>query len=97
MDQGPQGAARYALLNIPEPVAAADADFNRAITLAEFKQAALERFQLLDRNHQGKVTLAELEAMLPKLPPAGTKIKHKPDEVDTRVGLPLPPEPKAQP
>jgi Ca2+-binding EF-hand superfamily protein len=91
MDHGPQGAARYALLNIPEPVAAADADFNRAITLAEFKDAALERFQLLDRNHQGKVTLAELEAMLPKLPPPGTKIKHKPDEPDTRVGEPLPP------
>ena len=37
------------LLNIPEPVAAADTDFNRAITLEEFRQAAIERFQLLDR------------------------------------------------
>ena len=37
---GLQGAARYALLNIPEPVAAADTDFNRGITLEEFRQAA---------------------------------------------------------
>src|SRR3954447_229534 len=42
MDAGPQGAARYALLNLPEPVAAADTDFNRAISLAEFRQAALD-------------------------------------------------------
>src|SRR5206468_9299097 len=32
-----QGGARYALLNIPEPVAAADTDFNRAVTLDEFR------------------------------------------------------------
>ena len=35
---GLQGAARYGLLNIPQPVAGADADFNRAITLDEFRQ-----------------------------------------------------------
>ena len=91
LDNGPQGAARYALLNLPEPVAAADYDFNRAITLEEFKQAARERFQLLDKTHQGRLTLAQLEAMLPKLPPPGTKIKHKTDEADTRIGAPLPP------
>ena len=53
LDHGPQGGARYALLNIPEPVAAADADFNRAITLSEFRQAAAARFQLLDRSRIG--------------------------------------------
>ena len=55
------------MLAIPEPVVSADADFNRVITLDEFKQAARERFQLLDKAHQGRLTLAELEAMLPKL------------------------------
>jgi Ca2+-binding EF-hand superfamily protein len=91
MDVGPQGAARYALLNMPEPVAAADADFNRAITLQEFKQASLDRFQLLDKKHEGRVTLAELEAMKPVLTIAGKRPKHDEDELDTRVGQPLPP------
>src|SRR5215472_1474781 len=64
-----QGAARYSLLNIPEPVAGADTDFNRSITLEEFKEAAIARFQLLDSTRQGRLTLAQLEAMphAPKL------------------------------
>lgn len=85
-----QGAARYALLNIPEPVAAADADFNRAITLAEFRQAAVERFALLDRAHQGRLTLVQLEAMphAPKEDAKHPKLDEK--APDTRVGNPLP-------
>lgn len=90
LDGGPQGAARYALLNIPEPVAAADADFNRAITVAEFRQAAIERFRLLDRQRQGKLTLEGLRSLLPPLPAKG-KPKLKKDAPDTRIGLPLPP------
>jgi Ca2+-binding EF-hand superfamily protein len=88
-DYGPQGAARYALLNIPEPVAAADADLNRSITLQEFKQAALDRFQLLDKQHTGKLTLQELEAMKPVL--TGKRPKHRDDDPDERIGVPLPP------
>jgi Ca2+-binding EF-hand superfamily protein len=88
-DYGPQGAARYALLNMPEPVAAADADLNRAITLQEFRQAAVDRFQLLDTKHQGQITLQELEAMKPLL--TGKSPKRSKDEVDTRIGVPLPP------
>jgi Ca2+-binding EF-hand superfamily protein len=87
---GLQGAARYSLLNMPEPVAAADTDFDRAITLAEFRQAAIARFQLLDTAHQGRITLAQLEAM-PHVP---TSDRHhlKLDEngPDTRIGDPLP-------
>lgn len=86
-----EGAARYALLNIPEPVAAADADFNRGISLAEFRQAAQERFLLLDRNHQGKLSLAELEAMKAALPTPGGPKKVDSDAADVRVGTPLPP------
>lgn len=85
-----QGAARYALLNIPEPVAAADADLDRAVTLDEFRRAAQARFQLLDGRREGKLTLAGLKAMLPKLPPAGKKAKRRSDEADTRIGVPLP-------
>lgn len=90
---GLQGAARYALLNMPEPVAAADADFNRAVSLAEFRQAAMDRFQLLDTGHQGSLSFHALQAMLPKLAPPGTKRRKRADEVDTRVGTPLPPGP----
>jgi hypothetical protein len=84
-----QGAARYALLNIPEPVAAADADFNRAITLDEFRQAALARFALLDSTHQGRLTLAQLEALRPVLDAHG-RAKRKNDEPDPRIGSDLP-------
>ena len=61
MEAGLEGGARYGLLNIPEPVASADSDFNRAITRAEFRDAAMARFQLLDRSHSGRLTLPELE------------------------------------
>jgi len=86
---GLQGAARYALLNLPEPVAAADADFNRAITLQEFRQAALDRFQLLDKKHEGRLTLQELEALKPVV--TGKPPKRHDDQVDPRIGQPLPP------
>jgi Ca2+-binding EF-hand superfamily protein len=92
LSNGPQGAGRYALLNMPEPVAAADADFNRAISLAEFREAAATRFQLLDKARTGRLTVPLLEAMLPKLPPTGAKpTKRRKDEADSRVGQPLPP------
>ena len=85
-----QGAARYALLNIPEPVAAADTDFNRAITLDEFRQAALGRFQLLDTARRGSLTLVQLEAM-PHAPSADRKRqKWDKDSADPRIGNPLP-------
>lgn len=88
-DYGLQGAARYALLNLPEPVAAADSDFNRAITLQEFKQAALDRFQLLDKKHEGRLTMQELEALKPVL--TGKPPKRGDNQVDPRIGEPLPP------
>jgi hypothetical protein len=86
-----QGAARYGLLNMPEPVAAADTDFNRAITLEEFRAAAIARFQLLDRAHQNQLTLAGLEAIRPVLPTDGHRAKRNPNAPDVRLGNPLPP------
>ena len=86
-----QGAARYSLLNIPEPVAAADTDFNRGVSLDEFRAAAVARFQLLDSMHQGKVPLSQLEAMLPAVRTAGSQHKHRDNQPDARVGNPLPP------
>jgi hypothetical protein len=86
---GLQGAARYGVLNIPQPVAGADADFNRAVTLAEFRQAASYRFTLLAGQETGQVTLAELEERLPTRP-KGKRDKHRKKEKDNRVGVPLP-------
>jgi hypothetical protein len=85
-----QGAARYALLNIPEPVAAADTDFNRGISIQEFRQAALARFALLDAAHQGRLTLAQLEAMPHAPDPSGHRHKRNDKAPDARIGNPLP-------
>ena len=85
-----QGAARYSLLNLPEPVAAADKDFNGSITLEEFRQAALERFQLLDKAHQGRISLAQLE-VLPHAPdPDRRHHRINSKAPDMRIGEPLP-------
>ena len=88
-----QGAARYGLLNMPEPVAAADTDFNRGVTIEEFRQAAIARFQLLDRTHRGALTLAELEAIRPLPAEKGQRRTRREDADDTRLGNPLPTRP----
>ena len=87
---GLQGAARYGLLNIPEPVAAADANFDRGISQAEFRAAAAARFQLLDAQRTGRLALGQLQALRSDML-AANKSGHKADAVDGRVGNPLPP------
>ena len=85
-----QGAARYGLLNMPEPVAAADTDFDRGVSLEEFRLAAARRFQLLDSGRTGKLTLPQLEAM--REIALSKKGRSKNDDDDGRVGNGLPPE-----
>lgn len=85
-----QGAARYGLLNLPEPVAAADSDFNRGVTLDEFRQAAIARFQLLDTARSGALTLAQLQAMRPAPTDKAQRQTRREDADDTRIGNPLP-------
>jgi Ca2+-binding EF-hand superfamily protein len=92
MNEGLQGGARYGLLNMPEPVAAADADFNRGISGAEFRQAALERFQLLDSGKSGQLTLPGLEALRTTVLANLKQRTPKKGTPDSRVGAPLPPE-----
>jgi hypothetical protein len=84
-----QGGARYGLLNMPEPVAAADTDFDRGISLAEFKQAAIARFAMLDSGHAGRLSLAQLEGMRPVITADGHRKRSK-NAPDARVGNPLP-------
>lgn len=88
---GLQGAARYGLLNIPQPVMSADADFNRAVSRVEFRQAAAYRFKLLDPRGLGHISLDDLEARLPARP-KGKRSKPPKDARDTRIGNPLPGE-----
>jgi hypothetical protein len=88
---GLQGAARYGLLNIPQPVASADADFNRAVSRIEFRQAAAYRFTLLDRAGSGRISLSDLQERLPARP-KGKRSKPPKDATDARIGNPLPKE-----
>ena len=55
-----EGAGFYALLNEPEPVTGADADFNTIITRAEWSAAAKRRFGRLDKNADRALRLDEL-------------------------------------
>lgn len=59
-DYGAMGAARFGYLALPEPVGAADTDFNRTITPLELEAAARQRCALLDRNHDGRIVPGEL-------------------------------------
>lgn len=83
-----QGGARYGLLNIPEPVAAADADFDRAVSRAEFRLAAARRFQLLAGGQSGAIRLEQLQALRQAV--AGRRPKPGQDVPDERVGNGLP-------
>lgn len=55
-----RGAARFSFFDYPEPVTVADTNFNRGVDPREFRDAAAERFAMLDTNHDGKLTRAEL-------------------------------------
>lgn len=53
---GRDGAARFSLLNIPQPVANCDEDGNGRVTLAEWGRAATRRFAMLDKAQTGRLT-----------------------------------------
>ena len=55
-------SGRFGLLAIPQPVASADRNFDRGVSPDEFRAAAKRRFQLLDTEGTGKLSLAQLQA-----------------------------------
>lgn len=61
---GPLGAGRYSWLNIPEPVASADEEVDRMISARDFRGAAGHRFEMLDPDGRGHITLKDM----PKTP-----------------------------
>jgi hypothetical protein len=54
------GAQAYTLLIEAEPLSSADTNLDGRITKAEFMAAADRRFALLDKRHDGRLTLDEL-------------------------------------
>jgi Ca2+-binding EF-hand superfamily protein len=54
-------AGQYGLLRNPEPVSSADTNWDRGISPEEFRAAARRRFQLLDVEHTGRLTLSQLQ------------------------------------
>lgn len=49
----PEGLELFGLLPIPEPVMSADTNLNRGVSVAEFEQAAQNRFGMVDLNKDG--------------------------------------------
>ena len=65
----PANRRSLGLLPISEPVATADSNFNRGVTLNEFRTAADKRFAALDLDKRGLLTLDRLEDIRPEGPP----------------------------
>lgn len=59
-DASKLGAARFSYFDLPEPVTAADRNFNRGIDAQEFANAADKRFTSLDKKGDGRLTWDEL-------------------------------------
>ncbi len=74
---GLQGAGRYGLINLPEPVMDADSDLNRGVSREEFASAAGRRFLMLDTGRDGRLTLDELQLLLPRLTPSKQRRKRR--------------------
>lgn len=60
-----QGAARYGYFSFPEPVTAADRNYNRGVSADEFRRAADARFDVLDTNRDGRIDHDELPRIDP--------------------------------
>lgn len=65
---GLEGAARFGLLNDPQPIMSADFDLNRRVTAEEYQRKARELFAELDRNRDGRLTREELPGPRPAGP-----------------------------
>jgi len=66
---GREGAARFSLINEPEPVANADENVDSRVTLEEWRHATLRRFKTLDKAGTGRLTLEQLQGKAPATKP----------------------------
>lgn len=60
LDTRRQGAAAYSLINEPQPIRGADADYSLSVTRKEWRAAADRRFALLDTDGDGVILLSDL-------------------------------------
>jgi hypothetical protein len=70
---GREGAARYSLINEPEPISAADTDLDGKVSLAEWMAITDRRFAKLDPLKTGKLTRESLLHPPPKPKDAAKK------------------------
>ena len=78
------GASQYGLIDEPQPVRAADANFDFRVSAGEWQNAESQRFAILDHNGDGFITLdelpktpAQLASEAPKDEPGGKDKKKK--------------------
>ena len=64
----PRNRRSLGLLALSQPVTAADSNFNRGVTLSEFRVAADKRFGALDLSRRGVLTLPLLAEIRPEGP-----------------------------
>lgn len=67
--RGRQGAARFGYFDYPEPIVVMDRNFNRGVDANEFAYAADQRFDMLDKNGDGKIQHDELPKLTPVAAP----------------------------
>lgn len=70
-----EGAARFSMLNEPQPVRGADANLDYRITADEWARTAGKRFSILDKDGDGRLTLETLPKAPAMGPPDGGKRK----------------------
>jgi len=63
---GAEGAARFSLLNIAEPVSAADEDLDGRVSALEWEHAVTRRFEKLDHDKSGRLTAESLRSPAPQ-------------------------------
>jgi Ca2+-binding EF-hand superfamily protein len=88
VDDEATGAGRFGLLTIPEPVTAADSNLDRGVSTQEFLNAAEKRFGLLDRDGDGRLTLAELQAQRSAVRSNARRKRPQQSDPDQDNGLP---------
>jgi hypothetical protein len=74
----PGGAMALGLTREPEPVAAADTDFDGKVSRAEMLAAARRHFATLDLDHDGRIPRTELPSTPAELIAEKAERKHKP-------------------
>jgi Ca2+-binding EF-hand superfamily protein len=71
-------SGRTMLLGLHEPVTSADTNLDRDVSAAEFRKAAVVRFQALDVDRQGRLTLALIQSERPAPPPRSKRNMDEP-------------------